>query len=59
MNQYNNLSETHVAHVKDISELFHEWVKIGFYDFSHLPFDLKVNLNGKEEILEKIENEGT
>ncbi|XP_019858199.1 PREDICTED: uncharacterized protein LOC100640592 [Amphimedon queenslandica] len=57
MNQYNYLSETHVAHVKDISELFHEWVKIGFYDFSHLPFDLKVNLNQKEEILEKIENE--
>lgn len=58
MNQYKHLKETLVANVKDISELFHEWVKIGFYDFCHLPYCLKVTLDKKPEILKKIENEG-
>uniref|UniRef100_A0A1X7VIM8 Uncharacterized protein n=1 Tax=Amphimedon queenslandica TaxID=400682 RepID=A0A1X7VIM8_AMPQE len=53
--QYNHVCETPVSYVKAMSELFHEWVKIGFYDFWHLPYCLKVKLN--KEIAEKIESE--
>lgn len=58
VNQYRHLCEMPVSNVMSISELFHEWVKIGFYDFCHLPYCLKVNLVTRQDILQRIETEG-
>ena len=63
VNQYNQLCSASVTVVASISELFHEWVKIGFYDFSHLPHSMKIpisqNDDRSESVQEWIEGNGT
>ena len=61
VNQYEKLCHTQVTVVMSVSKLFHEWVKVGFYDFSHLPHSMKIPLsqNSDKLVQEWIEGNGT